>query len=229
MFFSVALDEGDIVFLCSDGISDNFDPAVAKFVPRFKILEFSANNNSNVNDTSPSCSPKQPSKNTCKHQNSSDISEGDTMFKKLEDEESPLPNEVIYFEFDDSNPEKVVESSVAHNYYTTHNSMNTTVHSSNENSHDKNSSTTNQEIHNVHNIKANSNMACKSTNNSVESNVNTTCNVIQQENNINSTGIGKDIENMKDTMCSDGICLTPRERHEGALEQMKEVILYLFY
>ena len=35
----VVLGQGDLVFLCSDGISDNFDPAVAKFTPRFKASE----------------------------------------------------------------------------------------------------------------------------------------------------------------------------------------------
>lgn len=35
----VVIEKGDVVFLCSDGISDNFDPAVAKFNPRFKTKE----------------------------------------------------------------------------------------------------------------------------------------------------------------------------------------------
>ena len=35
----VVLEKGDLVFLCSDGISDNFDPVIAKFQPRFKLKE----------------------------------------------------------------------------------------------------------------------------------------------------------------------------------------------
>ena len=35
----IVVEKGDLVFLCSDGISDNFDPAVAKFTPRFKADE----------------------------------------------------------------------------------------------------------------------------------------------------------------------------------------------
>ena len=35
----VLLEKGDFVFLCSDGISDNFDPVIAKFKPQFKLKE----------------------------------------------------------------------------------------------------------------------------------------------------------------------------------------------
>ena len=35
----VVLEKGDLVFICSDGISNNFDPVIAKFRPRFKLKE----------------------------------------------------------------------------------------------------------------------------------------------------------------------------------------------
>ena len=41
----VIIEKDDIVFLCSDGISDNYDPAIAMFNPKFKILQ-----NNEVND-----------------------------------------------------------------------------------------------------------------------------------------------------------------------------------
>ena len=43
----VVLEKGDLVFLCSDGISDNFDPVVAKFSPkpnRNSVFSLSSNN-----------------------------------------------------------------------------------------------------------------------------------------------------------------------------------------
>uniref|UniRef100_A0A182YN07 Uncharacterized protein n=1 Tax=Anopheles stephensi TaxID=30069 RepID=A0A182YN07_ANOST len=42
------VDEGDIVFLTSDGISDNFDPVVGKFAEAVGSKTSAANNNSNV-------------------------------------------------------------------------------------------------------------------------------------------------------------------------------------
>jgi len=40
----VMLEKGDIVFLCSDGISDNFDPSVSKIMPKPKIRKVESKN-----------------------------------------------------------------------------------------------------------------------------------------------------------------------------------------
>ena len=45
------VDPGDIVFLTSDGISDNFDPVVGKFcVPKREKAQGNTNNVNNINN-----------------------------------------------------------------------------------------------------------------------------------------------------------------------------------
>uniref|UniRef100_A0A182STN3 PPM-type phosphatase domain-containing protein n=1 Tax=Anopheles maculatus TaxID=74869 RepID=A0A182STN3_9DIPT len=53
------VDEGDIVFLTSDGISDNFDPVVGKFAEAVGSKTSTGNNNSNVNNTNKQSTTQQ--------------------------------------------------------------------------------------------------------------------------------------------------------------------------
>lgn len=207
----VTLDEGDVVFLCSDGISDNFDPSVAKFVPRFKTTElmekYSTTDFTVIGKLSPQDSPKdskdirRKESSYRRHQSLGDIFERSTLSQDYSinlNKNEDNPNKVIYFQFDKKNPENIVESTILLDC----NDENDAMLQSHENK------LSNENLYQHNNGHFDNSKHRQS---------------IISQHCIDIDDVDKDILRYKAAMLSDGVELTPRERHYGALEQMKEV------
>ena len=204
----MTLDVGDIVFLCSDGISDNFDPAVAKFVPRFKAAELSiARSNSLTSKSAPSTSVEDKPYPYRRQKSEGSL---DTRRNLRADEKTKADSassDVTYFDFDRSGSRNVNESIV----------------------HDLRSLVTtttiiNNDFLDVPGEDRGEGFCSRTESNSLDERNNSTTST--SSSNKSNNGV-EGCRGCTDELCC-GIPLTPRERHQGALEQMREVMILLF-